>query len=68
MAAFSLLHSSKKKVLKLTVPILSKDIKCQIVEEYELFERKRIALDDEAEKISGETKALISKYVAKKIA
>lgn len=67
MAAFSLSHSSKKKVLKLTVPIPSKEVQRQIVDEYELFERKRIALDDEAERIGGETKALISKYVAEKI-
>lgn len=67
MAAFSLSHSSKKKVLKLTVPIPSKDIQRRIVQEYGLFERKRIALDDEAEKISGETKALVAKFVAKKI-
>jgi len=67
MAAFSLSHSSKKKVLKLTVPVPSKDVQRQIVQEYRLFEKKRIALDDEADKIQKEADALISKYIAEKL-
>lgn len=67
MASFSLSHSSKKKVLKLTVPIPSREIQRQIVNEYELFEKKRIALDDEAERIVSESKALLSKYIAERI-
>lgn len=67
MAAFSLSHSSKKKVLKLKVPVPSTDVQQQIIHEYKIFEDKRVALDDEAEAMKKAATSLVAKYVIEKI-
>lgn len=67
MAAFSLSHSSKKKVLKLKVPVPSTDVQRQIIQEYKIFEAKRVSLDDEAETMKMSATLLVEKYVIEKI-
>lgn len=63
MAAFSLSHSSKKKVLKLTIPVPEKAEQLRIVEEYKAYEGLRLSLDDESETIKSAASVLTKKYV-----
>ena len=63
MAAFSLSHSSKKKVLKMKIPVPDKTEQLRIVAEYKAYEGLRISLDDESENIKSTASVLIKKYV-----
>lgn len=63
MAAFSLSHSSKKKVLKLTIPVPDKTEQLRIVEEYKSYEGLRLSLDDESEVMKDAASVLVKKYV-----
>lgn len=63
MAAFSLSHSSKKKVLQLSVPIPDVEIQHKIVEEYRTFEALRMKLDDEATNIAEQAAILREKFL-----
>lgn len=68
LAAFSLSHSSKKKVLKLSIPIPDKDEQRRIVDEYAAYEALRIKLDDEAISLQNSAQALINRFVKEKLA
>lgn len=63
MAAMSLSHSSKKKVLQLSVPIPDVDLQRKIVEQYREFEAIRMQLDDEAEIIMQSSDLVKKKFL-----
>lgn len=67
MAAFSLSHSSKKKVLQLSVPVPDVDMQRKIVEEYRAFEALRMQLDDEAANIAQEASVLREKFLSERL-
>ncbi len=67
MAAFSLSHSSKKKVLQLSVPIPDVETQRKIVEEYRAFEILRMQLDDEATSIAQQSAALREKFLVEQL-
>ena len=67
MAAFSLSHSSKKKVLQLSVPIPDVAIQREIVEEYRAFESLRMQLDDEAANLVEQAEVLREKFLSEKM-
>ncbi len=59
-AAFSLSHSSKKKVLNLSIPVPDKPAQIRIVKEYEAYEKCRVKLEDEADNLLSSAQAVIS--------
>lgn len=63
MAAFSLSHSSKKKVLNLSIPIPDKPDQLRIVKEYATYEKYRTQLVEEAEGLLASAQALINRFV-----
>ena len=63
MAAFSLSHSSKKKVLNLSIPVPDKPDQIRIVKEYEAYEKWRIQLEDEANSLFSSAQAIIKRFV-----
>lgn len=67
MAAFSLSHSSKKKVLKLAIPIPEPDIQRIIVKEYASFEKSRKRADDESEFLQNTAQRVLEKFVIEKV-
>ncbi len=67
MAAFSLSHSSKKKVLQLAIPIPDKKTQRKIVEEYCAFESLRMQLDDEASNIAQQAEILCEKFLSERL-
>lgn len=63
MAAFSLSHSSKKKVLNLSIPIPEKHEQERIVKEYAAYENHRIQLQEEAESVLSTAQVLVNRFV-----
>ena len=63
MAAFSLSHSSKKKVLNLSIPVPDKPAQIRIVKEYEAYEKCRVKLEDEADNLLSSAQAVIKRFV-----
>lgn len=63
MAAFSLSHSSKKKVLNLSIPIPGKPDQERIVKEYATYEKHRIQLEEEADAVLATAQALLNRFV-----
>ena len=67
MAAFSLAHSSKKKVLKLSIPIPDLDTQKCIVSEYASYEKLRTALDEQSEVLKTEVNILKQKFISEEL-
>ncbi len=67
MAAMSLSHSSKKKVLQLSVPIPDVEMQRSIVSEFQSFETQRANLDDEAEKLAAQANVMKEKFLLEKL-
>ncbi len=67
MAAFSLSHSSKKKVLKLSIPIPDVPTQEKIIREYASYEKLRSELDDSIEFEKEYASILKIKYVEEKL-
>ncbi len=55
----SLSHSSKKKVLNLSIPVPDKPAQIRIVKEYEAYEKCRVKLEDEADNLLSSAQAVI---------
>lgn len=67
MAAFSLSHSSKKKVLQLSIPVPDTETQRKIVKEFAAFERLRIALDDQAEIVRSCSASLKLRFIEEQL-
>lgn len=67
MAAFSLSHSSKKKVLKLEIPIPDVKTQIKIIEEYSQYEKTRIDLEDEIVYLRNCAKVLVDRYANERL-
>ena len=67
MAAFSLSHSSKKKVLKLAVPIPDVATQRKIIQEFVAYEELRSRLDDQTEIVKSCADSLRLRFIEEQL-
>lgn len=67
MAAFSLSHSSKKKVLKLSIPVPDIPKQLEIIKEFADYEKRLSSLDGKTEELKSLSELLRRKFVEEKL-